>query len=480
MSPSVHGAFTLRALGALSRLHLPGRTDGALLDLFRLMSLSSSTPREHHETWCRSVGVDPDRVATVRVGSRNGLCRLLGRTYESGSCATKVIGGHLATWASYKLAALRRGVVFIFIPHIIALDPNARRDERAAPPVKWAWGKPSAKAILTALVAASPRAEARQPALGLCTSPADPEGIDPQGISTPLYGDQEEGDGGRARGGTSPTTVVDPLDELVALAEDVAQPLSDGRAYRVPPQARRRLAAIVGEYGVEACRSMLVETAPRYAITHPVGWLERSLAEAAAEPEPDSAPEPASPPAPVVAAVQACLPPGRSGRPRGLSAAELVALAALVAQYGAEAVVAAAPGVAGYALPVRGLAAQLGRRGQARAGDGERAVTGWGRRSRADRRRDTWAQVGRRRPLTPEEEAAQREADARAAAAAAAEAEAWEAAQAERDAQEAADRAAAERAAAERARRMDAERERVRAGLARLSSSLERAAGAGR
>lgn len=359
MSASVHGAFTLRALGALSRLHLPGRTDGALLDLFRLMSLSSNTPRDHHETWCRAVGVDPDRVATVRVqgGGLNGLCRLLGRVYASGSCATKVVGGHLATWASHRLAALRRGVVFIFIPHIIALDPNARRDERAAPPVEWSWERPSAKAALTALVAGSLEAGSSQPALDFSAPAADPQGIDPQGISSLLYRDQEEGVGGRARGAPRPPGADDPIDGLVALVEGVAQPLTDGRPYRVPPQARNRLAAIVGRHGVEACRSALTEIAVNYAIEHPIGWLDKTLAES---------PPPAEEP-PIEAAVRGCIPDPERGPKRRLSDEERRALAQLVERHGQDKVLEAMPKAGGCGLPVQRLDAVLsGRSGRSK------------------------------------------------------------------------------------------------------------------
>lgn len=359
--PSILGAFSLRPLGALSRIRC--MRDGARVDLLELMSLSSNTPAEH-EMWCRAAGVDPAVVGTVWVGSRSGLARALGRVSKRGAVDTKTIGSRLEEWGRLRLAALRRGVLFIFIPHIIKLDPNARPHERAVE-VPWRWAEADESDTSAEM--------GGQPDLPLGGSAIDPIGIDPSGIGVQLYRDQEEAEeGARAAG-------LEGFAELARMAEDSALPLANGRPYRLTTQAARRLAAIAQAHGVEACRAAFERAE---AVTHPVGWLDAVLSES----------EPAEPDEldPLEGEVLACIPPVE-GRPprRRLADAERELLAALIAAHGDEAVRAAIPAAAGWSLPIRGIEAAL-------AGTARR---GMGRADPREQRRRAEVEVGRHRVI---------------------------------------------------------------------------------
>lgn len=444
MLPHVH----TRAQHALFRLR-PGRrlTAHEIVDLGVLLDFASR-PHRHHAQWASMCGYDPEQVGTVPATNRKALSERMGLGEN-----TETLKKRLARYEALGLADDRQGVIILRPNGVVRLDPHRADYETDAALTD---GQPWPAVILPPGRVAARDADG---ALGsVRSSRIAPGSEDPPGILLPHRGD-DVGVGGACAHVREP----DPLDEFVTLAENVAQPLADGRAYRVTPATRNRLGRIVEAHGVDACRDALTNVAPNYAVSHPIGWLDAYLST-----PPDDGPraeEPAPVPEAVVDAVRGCIAPSRGGKPRHLSAAELAALAGLVERHGAEAVVAqttADDGVGGYDLPVKGIAHRLERKRPARAG-GERAVTGWGR----GRRRND-AAVGRRVELTPEQEQAQREVDARRAAQAEAAQAAWDARRAQQEAEQAAERAEAERAAAEAAQRAEAARPRLRRKLAAL------------
>lgn len=321
--------FSLRPLGALARIDRAILSAGAQCDLFLLLERASNTPLPHHRAWCRRLGVDPERTATIRIESKRHLGRLLGRRTR-----VDTVSRRLAEWAGARIAALRGDLLVIFLGRIVALDPHATRAERLAPEEPWVWDAPE-------------------------TGPADPEQVglpliaersgDRPAITSPYTRDQEDDDGG-TRAERPPSPPDDGLDELVRLAEMLAQPLADGRPFRITEMARRRLAAIADQHGLDRCRSAL-EAGADYAVSHPVGWLDATLAA-----------EPAPAPTAVEQATRACVPERRAGAgPRLLSPAEREQLAALEAVHGEAAVLEATKAAAGWSTPVAKITAELRR-----------------------------------------------------------------------------------------------------------------------
>lgn len=78
-----------------------------------------------------------------------------------------------------------------------------------------------------------------------------------------------------------------PFDSLAAAVEGIGEPFIGGRPYRLTAQARRRLAAAVGEHGIAACWAALTDGAPDHPVSHPVGWLVQRLAHPPIDPDAD-------------------------------------------------------------------------------------------------------------------------------------------------------------------------------------------------
>lgn len=397
--------FSRRVIAALTKRRLDERVtdDRGAYWLITLAERADNTPPARHAARCRAAGVDPALVGTVRVSEGGGFLRGLSELLGLGE-TTQALKRRLPSWFEHRLIAIRRGVLYLFWPHIVALDTRANRGERRR---RVEWGHRLDDTGWWSSIGGDDAVDEGQIEL-----PIDPDGIDPsdpERIDLQLYGSLEEAERERfqspragapslphSRRAVNCGLEAETAPAFEALAARVVRASVDPR-YVLTEDARDRLAALVAEHGVEACELALDRGE---SLRSPIAWIREVTSRPGGPLGLGLLPEESA----LEARVRGCI-PLREGRPAvvALDTESKKLLAALVEAHGEAAIARMIPEAAGCDLPVQRIEQALADEAAAK---GSRDVPAW----KAEHRRRQSRQGRQRAKLRAQQQRAKEDA----------------------------------------------------------------------